>query len=55
MPRLGDLWRPVHIERMIDQRLHTFLEAHGARQLGMRVERRLVDPARVDPKQSRIT
>src|SRR5438552_1497266 len=39
---------------MIDQRLDTFEEAHGVRQFGMGFERRLVDPARVDPEQPRI-
>src|ERR1700738_2166073 len=39
---------------MIDQLLHAFQEAQGVRQFGMGFERRLVDPARVDPEQKRI-
>src|SRR5262245_42684639 len=40
---------------MIDQRLDAREKAYRVRQLRVRFERRLVDPARVDPEQPRVT
>jgi hypothetical protein len=46
--------RPRHIERMIDQRPRAGEEAHRVRQLGVKIERGLVLPPRVDVEQARI-
>ena len=46
---------PGHLERVIDQCLHLLDEAHGVRQARVMVERRLVDPARMDEEEARVT
>lgn len=39
---------------MINQPLHTFDKATGLRQLGVNVERVLIDPMRVEPEEPRV-
>ena len=46
---------PRHVERVIDQRLHPFDEAHRVRQARVMVERGFVHPARMDVEQARVT
>ena len=42
----------LYVERVVDQRLDARNKALGVRLLGVALERRLVDPARVDEEQS---
>ena len=42
------------VERMVDQVLNPFDKACGVREVGVFLERRLVDPPRVDPEQPGI-
>jgi hypothetical protein len=45
---------PRYVERMIDQRLRAGEETHRVRQTGVKIERGLVLPPRVDVEQARI-
>src|SRR6202034_193041 len=42
----------LYVERVVDQRLDARNKALGVRLLGVALERRLLDPARVDEEQS---
>jgi hypothetical protein len=45
---------PRDIERMVDQRLDPLNELRRTREAGVKVERRLIDPARMEVKEPRI-
>jgi hypothetical protein len=43
-----------HVERVIDKRFHASKELQSVRQVGVRVERSFIHPARVDVEEPRI-